>query len=125
MGGAVSRPEPGRAAWPQLSSTSSSTSGLVLAIDPTQSRASYAVEETFLNQSSRLATTVGQTRQIKGWLRPKVDDPTRSEFGIFSVDVSTLQNDCRRWDEALCGAWTKSRVRWARPRPSSSGCTAT
>lgn len=72
-----------------------------------QTSASYAVEETFLNDNNRLATAIGQTSQVSGDLVLDYADPSRSS-GSFSVDISTLTSDSARRDNAIRGRWLES-----------------
>lgn len=72
-----------------------------------QTTASYAVEETFLNDNNRLATAVGKTSQVSGDLALNYAAPSRST-GSFSVDISALTSDSARRDNAIRGRWLES-----------------
>jgi len=77
-------------------------------IDPSQTTVQYAVEETFLNDNNRLATAIGRTSEVKGTLNLNFSDPASSEFGEFSVDISTLRSDSSRRDNAIRREWLES-----------------
>lgn len=77
-------------------------------IDPARTVASYSVEETFINDNNRLGTAVGRTSQVTGQIALNFDDPAASEFGEFTVDISTLQSDSRRRDDAIRREWLES-----------------
>lgn len=76
--------------------------------DTTQTEASYSVEETFINDNNRLAVAIGRTRDVQGTLSLNFDDPANSQFGEFTVNVSTLRSDSRRRDEAIKTRWLES-----------------
>lgn len=76
--------------------------------DTTQTSVSYSVEETFINEDNRLAIAVGKTRDVQGTLTLNFDDPANSQFGEFSVNISTLRSDSRRRDEAIKTRWLES-----------------
>ncbi|MBN9067290.1 MAG: hypothetical protein J0H60_12770, partial [Rhizobiales bacterium] len=56
-------------------------------VDPGQSRASYAVEETFLFENNRLFTEVGVTRGIAGEILLDPADPAAARVGEIVVHV--------------------------------------
>lgn len=84
------------------------TGTVTYGFDTTQTQASYSVEETFINDNNRLAVTVGRTREVQGTLSLNFDDPANSQFGAFTVNVSTLRSDSRRRDEAIKTQWLES-----------------
>ena len=84
------------------------TGTVTFAIDPARSSVSYSVDETFINDNNRLGTAVGRTSQIQGQLNLNFDAPAQSEFGEFTVDLSTLRSDSRRRDEAIQRQWLES-----------------
>ena len=69
---------------------------------------SYSVEETFLNENNRLATAIGKTSQVTGELTVDLENPANIEFSEFSVDISTLQSDSSRRDNAIRRDWLES-----------------
>lgn len=89
--------------------TAAAPTGIVpYAIDPSQTTVQYAVEETFLNENNRLATAIGRTSEVNGTLNLNFDDPASSEFGEFTVDISTLRSDSSRRDNAIRREWLES-----------------
>jgi len=84
------------------------TGTLLYGFDTTRTTASYSVEETFINENNRLAVTVGRTRDVQGSLAINFDDPANSQFGEFTVNLSTLRSDSRRRDETLKTEWLES-----------------
>jgi polyisoprenoid-binding protein YceI len=89
--------------------TAAAPSGIVpYAIDPSRTTVQYSVEETFLNDNNRLATAIGRTSEVNGTLKLNFDDPARSEFGEFTVDISTLRSDSSRRDNAIRRQWLES-----------------
>ncbi|MDW8326194.1 MAG: YceI family protein [Anaerolineales bacterium] len=91
------------------SPTAAAPSGIVpYAIDPSRTTVQYSVEETFLNDNNRLATAIGRTSEVRGTLKLNFDDPAKSEFGEFTVDISTLRSDSSRRDNAIRRRWLES-----------------
>lgn len=84
------------------------TGTIIYGFDTTQTQASYSVEETFINDNNRLAVAVGRTRDVQGTLSLNFDDPANSQFGAFTVNLSTLRSDSRRRDEAIQTRWLES-----------------
>lgn len=77
-------------------------------IDSARTVARYSVDETFINDNNRLGTAVGRTSQVTGQIALNFDDPAATEFGEFTVDISTLQSDSRRRDDAIRREWLES-----------------
>ena len=75
---------------------------------PEETVVSYSVEETFLNEGNRLATAIGRTSQVTGELTVDLENPANIEFSEFSVDISTLQSDSGRRDNAIRRDWLES-----------------
>ncbi len=75
---------------------------------PDKTNVSYSVEETFLNENNRLATAIGKTSQVTGELSVNLSEPSKIDFGEFSVDISTLTSDSGRRDNAIRGRWLES-----------------
>lgn len=84
------------------------TGSVQYGFDPAQTRVQYSVEETFLNDNNRLATAIGETSEVSGTLTLNFDDPANSEFGAFTVDISTLRSDSSRRDNAIRRQWLES-----------------
>jgi polyisoprenoid-binding protein YceI len=75
--------------------------------DTAATTASYSVDETFLSDN-RLATAVGRTSTISGQLEINFADPAASNLGTIEVDISTLESDSARRDNAIRGQWLES-----------------
>ncbi len=104
---APATPSPDATPLPAATLAPSSGSARTFSVVSDQTSASYAVEETFLNDNNRLATAIGQTSQVSGDLVLDYADPSRSS-GSFSVDISTLTSDSARRDNAIRGRWLES-----------------
>lgn len=90
-------------------STPSDASNLTtFTLVPEETVVSYSVEETFLNENNRLATAIGKTSQVTGELTVDLQNPANIEFSEFSVDISTLQSDSGRRDNAIRRDWLES-----------------
>ena len=76
--------------------------------DPSQSSASYSVDEYFLQESNRLGTAVGVSSEISGDLQINFDDPTSSPLGTVTVDISLLRSDSNQRDNAIRRQWLES-----------------
>lgn len=76
--------------------------------DPSNSKASYSVEEYFIQESNRLGTAVGVTSEISGDLQFNFDDPAASELGTVTVDISLLESDSNQRDNAIRRQWLES-----------------
>lgn len=77
-------------------------------IVPEQTTAQYSIDEVFIDQNNRLNTAVGKTNQVEGTLVLNFADPAASELGQFTVDISTLQSDSSRRDNAIRDRWLES-----------------
>jgi polyisoprenoid-binding protein YceI len=75
--------------------------------DSAASTASYTVDETFLSDNT-LATAIGRTSTISGQLEINFDDPAASDLGTIEVDISLLESDSPRRDNAIRGQWLES-----------------
>jgi len=87
---------------------SSSSTLTTFTLVPEETIVSYSVEETFLNENNRLATAIGRTSQVTGELTVDLENPANIEFSEFSVDISTLQSDSGRRDNAIRRDWLES-----------------
>lgn len=74
---------------------------------PEQSQARYRVGETFL-RFNRPNVAVGVTRAISGEIFLDPQEPARSRLGVFTVDISRLQSDEPRRDQAIRERWLES-----------------
>ena len=74
---------------------------VVYKIVPGESSASYEVGETFLNQNNRFNVAIGNTVQITGDVTVDTANPQNSQIGRIEIDISQLQSDSSRRDNAL------------------------
>ncbi|MBA2362551.1 MAG: YceI family protein, partial [Chloroflexia bacterium] len=79
----------------------------VFRIDPERSRATYKAEETFL-EDNRLESPVGVTRAVSGEIRVNPDNPSATRVGEIAVDISQLETDQPRRDNAIRRQWLES-----------------
>lgn len=77
-------------------------------IVPAESRVMYHVAETFINEGNRLNVAVGATNAIRGEIMIHRGDPRQSRIGVITVDISRLQSDSTRRDNAIRGRWLES-----------------
>ena len=77
-------------------------------IVPAESRVTYRVAETFINEGNRLNVAVGVTNAIRGEIVINRADPRQSRIGVITVDISRLQSDSTRRDNAIRGRWLES-----------------
>ena len=83
-------------------------STVTLKIVPDESTASYAVDETFLNQNNRLATAIGVTTIINGEIALDPQNPANTTISEITVDISALKSDSDRRDSAIRSNWLES-----------------
>ncbi len=74
---------------------------------PSQSEARYRVGETFLGEN-RFNEAVGRTREVRGEIWVNRRTPAASRVGPIEVDISTLQSDSARRDNAIRQRWLQS-----------------
>ncbi len=96
------------AATPTVEAVVALTGVQTYSFDPTQSEASYSVEEYFLQESNRLGTAVGVSSEISGDLQIDFDDPASSPLGTVTVDISVLKSDSDMRDNAIRRQWLQS-----------------
>lgn len=85
------------------------TSGVIVyKIVPAESQVTYEVGETFINQSNRFNLAIGVTKQISGEITANKTEPTKSNIGPITVDVSQFTSDSNRRDSAIRGRWLES-----------------
>lgn len=68
---------------------------------PEESRITYEVGETFIDQNNRFAVAVGTTSGVTGQIQVNLDSPQETSLSALSVDVSGLQSDSGRRDRAI------------------------
>lgn len=76
-------------------------------IDPTQSRASYAVQEVILNTVEG-RTVIGATQSIRGDVLVDVDAPASSQLGEIVIGAQTLTSDSPLRDQRLRADYLES-----------------
>jgi len=81
-------------------------------IDASQSKASYSVSETFLQDFMGMkpgqVTTVGTTRAIAGDILIDPQNPAAAHLGTIVVDISQLTSDISMRDNAIRRQWLDS-----------------
>lgn len=78
-------------------------------IDPQQSEASYAVQETFLSQNLP-NKAVGKTNAITGTFQFSADGKPTGQVTKITVDLRTLKSDSDRRDNAIRSRWLESNT---------------
>lgn len=66
-----------------------------------ESKASYAVNEVFINRGNVLATAIGVTTQISGEISLDPVDPSKSKVGEITIDLSALRSDSGQRDNFI------------------------
>ena len=79
----------------------------VYLMDPKRSRATYKVDEVLL-ENNRLESPVGVTRAVAGEIRVNPDNPGATRIGEIAVDISQLETDQPRRDNAIRRQWLES-----------------
>lgn len=79
----------------------------VYRIVPEWSRASYRVRETFLEDQT-VGVAEGSTDAVAGEILVDRANPERSRFGQIVVDISQLESDEERRDNAIRRQWLES-----------------
>ncbi len=77
-------------------------------IVPEESKASYTVDETFINQNNKLATAIGVTTLVNGEITLDAAAPANSKVGEITVDISAFKSDSDRRDGAIRERWLES-----------------
>lgn len=77
------------------------TKSATFVLDPNYTVATYIVDETFFGAENRINTAIGNTSKIAGQMILNYDDPAKSAFGTFQVDLSTLKSDSSTRDEMI------------------------
>ena len=73
-----------------------------------QTKASYAVDEVFLNQNNKLNTAIGVTNIVDGEITLDVQNPANSKVGTITIDISKLTSDSGQRDNAIRQRWLES-----------------
>ncbi len=99
-------------ALPQAASTANPAAGsttqpaaqngqITYNIVPGQSKVTYNVGETFLNQNNRFNLAVGVTTQVTGSITGNENDPSAVTLGTFEVDISKFASDSGQRDRYI------------------------
>jgi polyisoprenoid-binding protein YceI len=99
---------PGVSATPTLAGDGDVGERVTFKIAPGESRVTYEVGETFLNQNNRFNLAVGVTSTISGEIKADLANPPASSLGEISVDISQFKSDNSRRDSAIRGEWLES-----------------
>jgi polyisoprenoid-binding protein YceI len=77
-------------------------------IVPSESKVTYEVAETFINQSNRFNLAVGVTNSVSGQIQADLQNPPASTLGEFTIDISKFTSDSSRRDNAIRNNWLES-----------------
>lgn len=80
----------------------------VFKIVPGESRVTYEVGETFINQNNRFAVAVGVTTEVRGEVYANLTNPPESNIGVIEVDISQFRSDSSRRDGVIRNQWLES-----------------
>lgn len=80
----------------------------VFKIVPGESRVTYEVGETFINQNNRFAIAVGVTSEVRGEVYANLTNPPESSIGVIEVDISQFRSDSSRRDGVIRNQWLES-----------------
>ena len=80
----------------------------VFKIVPGESRVTYEVGETFINQNNRFAIAVGVTTEVRGEVYANLINPPESSIGVIEVDISQFRSDSSRRDGVIRNQWLES-----------------
>lgn len=85
------------------------TTGIVAyQIIPEESKASYEVGETFINQNNRFNLAIGITQEVSGTVTVDWVAPQNSTVSTITIDISTLTSDSGMRDNRIRGQWLES-----------------
>lgn len=73
-------------------------SAITYNIVPGESKVTYEVGETFLNQNNRFNLAVGVTTQVTGTIVGDKNNPSSVTLGTFEIDISKFTSDSSRRD---------------------------
>ncbi|GIV65623.1 MAG: YceI family protein [Chloroflexota bacterium] len=80
----------------------------VFKIVPGESRVTYEVGETFINQNNRFSVAVGVTTEVRGEIYANLSNPPESSIGVIEVDISQFKSDSSRRDGVIRNQWLES-----------------
>lgn len=101
----AAEPEPAPTGAPAAEPEAQSRTFVIV---PKETVAQYTIDEILIDRNNILNTAIGKTSQVRGDLTLNYADPTASQFGQFVVDISTLQSDSDRRDNAIRERWLES-----------------
>jgi polyisoprenoid-binding protein YceI len=81
---------------------------VVFKLVPGESRVTYEVGETFINQNNRFAVAVGVTTEVRGEVYANLSNPPESSIGVIEVDISQFKSDSSRRDGVIRNQWLES-----------------
>ena len=96
------------AATASRTSGAATTGGTRYAIVATNSKATYKVNETFINQGNRFNTAQGTTGDVTGDITINKQNPSLSTVGTVKVDISKLASDSGQRDNQIRNRWLES-----------------
>jgi polyisoprenoid-binding protein YceI len=85
-----------------------STAGITYKFIADQTKASYTVDEVFINQNNKLNTAIGVTNIVDGEITLDTKNPTNSKVGTITIDISKLTSDSGQRDNAIRRRWLES-----------------
>ena len=77
-------------------------------IIPQESKITYEVGETFLNQNNRFSMAVGTTGQISGSITADPANLRTAEISPIEVDISQFKSDSMQRDRVIRNQWLES-----------------
>lgn len=98
----------GAAATASRAAGTATAGGTRYAIAATNSKATYKVNETFINQGNRFNTAQGTTGDITGDITINKQNPSLSTVGTIKVDISKLASDSGQRDNQIRNRWLES-----------------
>lgn len=81
----------------------------VYKIVPGESQVSYEVGETFINDNNRFNLAVGVTPVVNGEITVDTANPSASQIGPITVDISQFKSDSTRRDNFIRDRFLESR----------------
>jgi polyisoprenoid-binding protein YceI len=100
---------PSSAAATAARASATATSATRYAIVPTNSKATYRVSETFINQGNQLNVAEGTTSDITGEITIDKTKPSASRIGTITVNISKLESDSEQRDDQIRERWLESK----------------
>lgn len=88
--------------------TGDETQRITLTIVPEESKVTYEVGETFINDNNRFQVAVGVTNTIEGQVYANPENPPLSQIGTIQINIRDFQSDSNRRDNAIRGQWLES-----------------